>query len=181
MLLYISKYFSWQDCAFSSCRSRLSFARKVTAFTLQGPAYECSGNFLLGFYPILPYSFRRLCFSGLQNNYFRSIIQIYKPDIGPREKIAKTGGDIRNAKFSRMNRRKLKNRGHGLLAFRKESVFLSCAKYRKHNFCQLRILLGNGVRSVYTVIWEYRKLPPKTLFIYPYRPLCEITTALFKT
>jgi hypothetical protein len=25
------------------------------------------------------------------------------------------------------------------------------------------------------------KLPPKTLFIYPYRPLCEITTALFKT
>ena len=29
MLLYISKYFSWQDCAFSSCRSRLSFARKV--------------------------------------------------------------------------------------------------------------------------------------------------------
>ena len=32
-----------------------------------------------------------------------------------------------------MNRRKLKNRGTAC-CFRKESVFLSCAKYRKHNF-----------------------------------------------
>lgn len=64
------------------------FRQKGTAFTLQGPAYECSGQFSFGFYPILPYSLRRLCFSGLQNNYFRSI-KIYKPNIGPREKLLK--------------------------------------------------------------------------------------------
>ncbi|OUN04763.1 hypothetical protein B5G41_00170 [Alistipes onderdonkii] len=67
-----------------------------------------------------------------------------------------------------------------MLLSKRIRIFILC-KIPQAQFCQLRILLGNGVRSVYTVIWEYRKLPPKTLFIYPYRPLCEITTALFKT
>jgi len=56
--------------------------------------------------------------------------------------------------------------GHGLLLSKRIRIFILC-KIPQAQFCQLRILLGNGVRSVYTVIWEYRKLPPKTLFIYP--------------
>ena len=124
------------------------FRQKGTAFTLQGPAYECSGNFLLAFVQFYHTAFGNSVF------YHTKIVispLLYKPNIGLQAKIPKPEYRRKKCRHPMTDCRKLKNRST-VCCFRKESVFF-CVRCRKTMNCQLRILSGKDIRSVYVAIW----------------------------
>lgn len=74
-LIYVQIFFMAGLRFFVLLELSLQFRQENAAFTLQGTAYECPGNFSFGFCPILPYGFRGFCFLPYQNSDFRAIIQ----------------------------------------------------------------------------------------------------------
>ena len=95
-LIYFQIFLMAGSAAFSSLQESFEFRQKGTAFTLQGPAYECSGNFLLAFIQFYHTAYGDYVFQDSKIIIF-GLLKIYKTEYRPAGKIAKTGGDIRNA------------------------------------------------------------------------------------
>ena len=147
-LIYVQIFFMAGLRFFVLLELSLQFRQENAAFTLQGTAYECPGNFLLAFVQFYHTAFGDSVF------YHTKIVisaLLYKPNIGLQAKIPKPECRRKKCRHPMTDCRKLKNRST-VCCFRKESVFF-CVRCRKTMNCQLRILSGKDIRSVYVAIW----------------------------